>query len=179
MILPGQRFLTRPLTSREISISCGSPGSLGHKILCFFPSAAIQSLFTRGRFCGPQRPDRIAPWLRLDRPGEPRRSTTALIYNWFKGYTGALHGHALATSQATPGYVLALEFHHFFKRKRWSLERTAKRRKVKARMNSNIITMNESFEGEGSPARPLPPYRYIYAYIPIARSLGGGSPWPT
>ena len=46
---------------------------------------------------------------------------TALIYNQVKACTGMLQGHALATSQATPDYGPAREFHHFFEGKRWIL----------------------------------------------------------
>ncbi|MBA7616451.1 hypothetical protein ES703_23747 [subsurface metagenome] len=88
--LPGQRFLTWPLTFLQISISCVSPGSMKHKIWGITAKGAIQSLFTRGNICGPQRPDRIAPWLRFNHPGRPQESLTALRYNQVKDCTGRL-----------------------------------------------------------------------------------------
>ncbi|GAJ23301.1 unnamed protein product, partial [marine sediment metagenome] len=45
---------------------------------------------TREKFCGLQRPDRIAAWLRFDWPGEPQKTMTALAYNPFYGCAGVL-----------------------------------------------------------------------------------------
>ncbi|MBA7708434.1 hypothetical protein ES703_117333 [subsurface metagenome] len=89
MILPGQRFLTWPLTSLEIKIFYVPWIQDNQKILGSTAGEGVQSLFTRDLVYGPQRPDRMAPWLRLDYPGRPQESLTALRYNQVKGCTGA------------------------------------------------------------------------------------------
>ncbi|MBA7637292.1 hypothetical protein ES703_44935 [subsurface metagenome] len=85
---PLDGFLEGEMASLEKSISCGSPGSREHKILIMSAQFSVHSLFTRVQVCGPQRPDRIAAWLRLGYPGRPRITMTALAYNPLYACTG-------------------------------------------------------------------------------------------
>jgi len=128
--LPEDRFRTRPWIPFSAAIFLTWLPAALHSFLCTLAQVAVHPSMTWHQVCGPQMDHFITAWLRLDYPGRPQESLTALRYNQVKGCTGALHDHALATSQATPTGGLAPGFHYIFNRKRWILKRTEKRRKV-------------------------------------------------